>query len=300
MKKTIALLLASFAMASVAANDAPAEIDACYRMSTLLDPAQSEAVHAHELARLQLAASKGSRQANHLLGALYRMGPEHPAALLPRDLDLAKRHLGLAALDGELGAMAGLAEIELNRGDAMAAMVWAQAMMHYDREFEAFSDSTRRAYQADLLKRAFDALGSGDRDRKQQDIEEFLGGFLAKYGERIEAGLLEAPAADSGCKASYDHASWPLSLASNKRVRIALNRQSRSLSDPGHGLFHIAVQPDGTVGKVLVFDGLPGAAHAKALVGTVERLQFNAAPDAPSRTALLPMSLDDDSVRLRE
>lgn len=283
MKKTIALFLASLAMTSVAAADAPAGINACYQMSALLDPAQPDEVHAHEMARLQLAAKDGSRKANYLLGALYRMGPEHPAALLPRDLDLAKRHLGRAALDGELGAMAGLAEIELKRGAAMEAMIWAQAMMHYDREYEEFSDSTRRAYQADLLKRAFDALGSGDRERKQQDIEEFLGGFLAKYGERIEAGLLEGPAPKDGCKPAYDYASWPLSLASDKRVRMALNRQSRSVQDPGHGLFHIEVHPDGTVGQVLVFDGLPGATHAKALVGTVQRLQFNPAPGAPRR-----------------
>lgn len=300
MKKLIAILLACFAMPSLAAADDTAGIDACYEMGTLLDPAQPEEVHAHEMARLQLAAKNGSRKANYLLGALYRMGPEHPAALLPRDLDLAKRHLGRAALDGELGAMAGLAEIELKRGAAMEAMVWAQAMMYYDREYEEFSDSTRRAYQADLLKRAFDALGSGDRQRKQQDIEEFLGGFLAKYGDRIEAGLLDASTSNSGCKPAYDYARWPLSLASDKRVRVALNRQSRSLREPGHGLFHIEVHPDGTVGQVLVFDGLPGATHAKALVGTVERLQFNPAPGAPPRTALLPLSLDDGSVRLRE
>jgi hypothetical protein len=289
-------------LASVTATPLQAEVSGgpCYGLEPLLDPALPGGERAQALDSLRLAAKQGSAPAHYLLGTLYRLGPDHPAKLVSRDLEAARRHLGQAALGGQLAAMAALAEIDLKRGAAMDAMVWAQALMHFDRDGQGFTGSSKRAYQASLLDRAYRALGNADRAGTQTDVEEYLGGFLAKHEAGIRAAMARDPAARDGCAPSYDYAQWPLVLASDAKVPIAGNRRTRRPENPGYGLFYIEVMPDGRVGKALVFDGLPGADDAKLLLRTAERLQFNPAPGAPVRSALVPISVDDYSVRLRD
>ena len=91
----LATLLASAAIAAVArAESTEATLMAgCYQMERLFDPDLSPQAAAQEVAALQVSAEHGSATAAYLLGTLYRLGPSHPAARLPRDRDLARKWL---------------------------------------------------------------------------------------------------------------------------------------------------------------------------------------------------------------
>ncbi|GGA69566.1 hypothetical protein GCM10011521_04720 [Arenimonas soli] len=259
---------------------------------------------------LRLATAAGweaeGAQANSFeklqLGSFYRLGRSHPAALLERDTAKARALLAHAALGGQLTAMAASAELELENGDPMAGMVWAQLYAHYmQRQFP-----TRfRAYQADLLRRAFDALPRGDRTA--QEIEAQTGGFLATYGAQIDAALV--PGGDDGggpapdCRPVHEVYTTQLEL-DQPRVPLAGGRNTVNryrMYEPGLALYKLHVSPSGEVVRAMVVESLPGPAAGKGLMRSVMRLRFNAVDeDAPIRVVLLPMSFDDHSVKFRD
>lgn len=278
----------------------------CYDLAVLLDSRLPFETREPQLQKLQAAAADGGAWELMVLGSLYRLGPEHPAALLPKDVDLASRLLGQAALRGRIWAMAGLAEMELERGEAMQAMIWAQALAHFNGKH--YVDETRvrnRAYEASLIQRAYAALGR----RRDEEIVRHLHGFIARYGETIDRAVEEDkkrsdqafdPAA--ACPGAVDPERFPLRLAGNGRAGIALasSARSRQMERPGSVLFHLSVDAKGRPVGVLVVDALPDARVAKGLEATALRLRFNdVAADAPLRRGILPMVYDDFSVALR-
>ena len=239
------------------------------------------------------------RYSRYLLGSLYRLGREHPAALLDRDVAKAKPLLAHAALDGYLMAMAAMAEIELAAGKPMDAMVWAQAYVHFKRKLEPVPEGFAEAYPADLLDRIYDRLGRSSAHDKE--IAEYLAAFVATHGPKIEAGHGKPPTGNPTCRRTS--ADWPTKRIADDggRIRVAHTRAARAISSPGQVLFKLWIAPDGQVAKVLVVDSLPDMSAAEGLRGSVERMRFNAvAAEAPLRSVLLPMSFDDRSVSLRD
>lgn len=236
------------------------------------------------------------------LGALYRLGRLHPAGLVDADLQKARDLLANAALDGQLIAMASSAELELAHGDAMSGMVWAQLYAHY---MQLRHPSQFRTYQADLIKRGFQALPPGEET--DQRIAANVRAVLERFGPRIDAGLEgeSHEEATQGPPCRPVHEVYPAERRlKSERVPLAggANTVGRHrLYRPGLALFRLHIAPSGEVSQALVIESLPGPAVGKALLGSVQRLRFNAvADDAPTRVVLVPMAYSDNSVRIRD
>ncbi len=232
-----------------------------------------------------------------VLGSLYRLGCQHPAgSLVSRDLTLARRYLSNAALAGQLLAMPGMAELELAHGDALAAMVWAQAYVHFHRLQWKEEPNT---YVADLVRRVYGKLPAGDATA--QEVAETFAGFMENYGQRIGDAIAAAPAstAEESCRPTADD--WPAIRESAKRERLVQTRDSRAMTGPGQTYFRLRINPAGEVVQAIVLESLPDARAGEGLMGTAMRMRFNALDaGAPERQVLVPLALDDGSVRLRD
>lgn len=259
---------------------------------------------------LETTISAAARRGNyaysrHVLGSLYRLGREHPAALVDRDLDKAKRLLSHAALDGQLMAFAGMAEAELVDDEPMSAMVWAQAFVHYMRKYS--SSRAVETYGADLLDRVYARVGR--TSSVEQDIAQYVNAFVATHGPKIDAVLGDQPddaEADDAepvrtCRSTDE--TWPLRQVKDEDgpARIMGNRNSSKTFRPGYMMFEIWVDQEGRVVRALVIDALPNRVPADILKKTIEAMRFNAvSPDAPLRVGMVPASFDDNSISLRD
>ena len=103
----------------------------------LLDAAQGPERQLVEAGRVRAVAETGDAYAQYLLGTLYRLGKSHPAKLFERDDEKAGKYLSNAAVNGQVLAMAGMAELELRRKQPMKAMIWAQAFARYEPVYQA-------------------------------------------------------------------------------------------------------------------------------------------------------------------
>lgn len=267
-----------------------------------VNPDGDEALRRAKVASWEAQGAQADSFVKLQLGAFYRLGRSHPAGLLERDIAKARTLLAHAALGGQLTAMASSAELELEHGDPMAGMVWAQLYAHYmQREFP----SQLRTYQADLLKRAFDALPRGEKT--DQEIDAQTGWFLGTYGAAIDAALSPdkpaAPAAQKNCRPIPDVYPTQRDLESD-RVPLAGGRNTIEryrLYDPGMALFLLHISPSGEVAHAMVVESLPGSAAGQGLMRNVRRLRFNpVADDAPTRAVLMPMTFSDGSVKFRD
>lgn len=292
MKKLIVgVLLLAASVPGLCSAKAEAPERPCFRAERLFDPALSNAAVEPELANLRAAAEAGDAYAAYLLGTLYRLGPAHPAARLPLDPEAAHIWLRKAALDGNLAAMSGLAEMELVAGRAMDAMVLAQAVVHYDARHPRGEQATLRRYQAGLVARAFEGLG---RSPSATDDAEILGAFrqfVAENGERIDAGIRRRIAGpkDLACPPFHDNERWPLQYKGRYYV-MAPARSGKRLSTPSVAVFHLVVGANGRVDQALVIDTLPGPEAGMALRPLAEDMRFNRIRGAPPRAALAPVT----------
>lgn len=257
---------------------------------------------ARRLAMVAAWEEKGPAALEKLrLGALYRLGRAHPAALVDVDMQKARDLLAQAALEGQLTAMASSAEIELRHGDAFSGMVWAQLYAHYLQRETPTRFST---YQADLIKRGFEALPPGEDT--EQEIVRYVDGFIARYGGQIDAALAAAKKGEAGPLSTCRpvHADYPVERRDGSRALPIAGgnnaiRRAR-LYKPGLALFLLHIAPSGEVSHAFVIESLPGPATAEGLLPTVQRLRFNpVADDAPVRVTLMPMSFGDGTLRLR-
>jgi hypothetical protein len=307
---------------SPAVQSADPAADACYRHGTLLDVQASAADREIHLSRLKVAAGRGDAASEHLLGALFRLGPDHPANLLPQDDAQARHWLTKAALSGNFYAMSGLAEMDLAAGKSMDAMVWAQVQALFVHKFPSLYDVKGKEYAADLIFRSYVALTRPVADsasrRKHRvpsqvprskawddEILKNANAFLGLHGDAIGAALREQAIAkeqpvayDPACPPLYDSARWPLEYKPNAAgFEAVTSRHAREMRRAGFGLFYLDVAPDGSVSRVLTVDALPGPDYAAGLLGPMEGLRFNAIEGAPTRGALVPVSYSTGAVK---
>lgn len=267
------------------------------------DPAKRQAA----LETLESYARKrGNHSAiRHELGSLYRLGREHPAALVDRDLEKAELLLSHAALGGSLMAMAGVAEVKLAQRDFMGAMVWAQAYLHFKRKLESGSRDGSEAYAADLLDRIYARLGrSAD---VEQEIVQYAAAFVTTHGAKIEGsyGAFDPSEAERSCRRDAD---WQLRQVANAeeddeepKLRVFGNRETRKKWSPGMVLFEFWINPEGEVAHAFVVDALPDGVAADTLREAIKRMRFNTVDaGAPYRVARVPMHFDDNSISLRD
>jgi hypothetical protein len=260
------------------------------RRQILFDPEADAGARQQELARLRQAALRGDAWAQADLGSLYRLGEAHPARLLPRDDVQAESYLSNAAIGGALIAMAGMAELELRRGQPYAALIWAQLHAHYTNLASASSaaEPERRppeAYKAYLLQRCFDALESGvDESALQRDLEA----FVAQHDAGVRRGMLASGPAVSG---SERLRALPGSWAAPYRWSL-LKLPPRSSARVS---YLAGVAPDGRIDRLLIIDSLPDALPAERLAEwVIESGRFNPVEDgAKRRWGHLPLSFSD-------
>lgn len=235
------------------------------------------------------------------MGAHFRLGNSHPARLVDADIEKARKLLADAALGGQLVAMASSAELELEHGDPMAAMVWGQLYAHY---MQRENPSRTRTYQADLILRAYQSLPRGEAT--DREIDSLVLDFLDKHGARIDKALAhedtDADAAKKTCRWANEVYPTRLELEGN-RVPLAggaYTTRRHRLHDPGMAFFWLEITPSGEVKRAMIVETLPGPEAGRGLMRSVMKLRFNpVAEDAPLRMALLPMTFDDRSVRIR-
>lgn len=233
------------------------------------------------------------------LGSLYRLGRKHPAGIVDRDIEKAELLLSHAALEGEVMAMAGMAEIKLSQKDPMSAMVWAQAHAHYLRALEPKMAEYSGPYIADLLSRIYEKLGRSEA--VEQEIVQYVSAFVATHGPKIEKNHGWQRPGIEGPMCRHANLDWPLKQIADEGREILLeDRSVRKMRSPGVVLFELWINPEGRVVHALVVDSLPDQVTAEGLAGWVKRSRFNqVAPDAPLRVMKMRVPYDDDSTDLR-
>lgn len=298
MTRLIALLLLALAAFTVRGEDVPAP----YRLAVLLDARADDAERDQALSRLRQWADRGDPFSRYLLGTLYRLGRDHPARLLERDPGRASGLLGHAALDGSLEAMASLAELEYDSGNALAGMMWAQAHIHFSEHVHGDGSWRHRPYEAGLVLRLSDALAAGPDAVGETEIEETWRGFVRDFGERILAGIDRWPGMPG--VAEFRQPQQPLERKAGGSGpmggEILSWRLRKRPDDPASVLFLMAIDAKGKVDRLEVVDSRPGANDWKGLARSARQARFNeVADDAPLRWILAPYSFDDGSARLR-
>lgn len=233
------------------------------------------------------------------LGSLYRLGRKHPAGIVDRDMDKAELLLSHAALEGEIMAMAAMAEIKLSQKDPMGAMVWAQAHAHYLRALEPKMAEHSGPYIAGLLGRIYEKLGRSET--VEQEIVQYVSAFVATHGPKIEKNHGWQRRGMEGPMCRHTSLDLPLrQIADEGREILLEDRSVRKMRSPGVVLFELWINPEGRVVHALVVDSLPDQVTAEGLAGWVKRSRFNqVAPEAPLRVMRMRVPFDDDSTDLR-
>lgn len=282
------LILAAMLAAAVTTDVAAAE---CVDFATLLDPATAPAARAGEFERLERSAAGGSALANFVLGTLYRLGPDHPAAATPRADARAEALLARAAAGGRFEAMPALAEIEYARKDYLKAHLWAELGRRYMYRHGYTFTPVHYHHIADLGRR----MGSRNRQfyagKKGELAREYIGGFVTDHGEAIDEGARHWPALGMDACAGADPTAWPVvwdkSAIPDRRQVTRGVRAKRQMN----AVFYLEVATDGSVAKAFLIDGWPTPAMAATLAPTLRFIRFNAiATNGPRRAAIMPVA----------
>lgn len=301
MRSTLGILLAlAMAAGPALAETSDGARPACPTYSSVsdpFDPSGDLALRQATLAKMESEAASLSAFQLHGLGALYRLGRAHPAALVDQDLAKARRYYVEASLGGEVDAYASMAELELAAGVPMEAMTWAQVYTNAER---VRGRGQGLGYPASLIKRVAAAVRPGMRDEQKRRLAE----FMQSHGEKFRARLAQAQAADPGPTCRAVEEDWPIRLAT-EREKLSMPRGKAALrlagANSGKAVYHLMVAPDGSIASVRVLESLPTAASARALEGVLRQMSFNAVDaSAPLRAVVVPLSLDSGEARLRD
>lgn len=289
-------LAAGAAMADLPGDPRPA----CAPYSAASDPFEptgDPALRLAELARREgdVAALTGTEL--YGLGALYRLGREHPAGLVGQDLAKARRYLELASWSGQIEALASLAELELAAGHPGEAMMWAQV---YVKAMRVRDKGRGLGYPAHLLKRILLQLPPSSKVEQ----ERLLGEFMRAQGEKFRAHQAQAKDAQDAADCRRVDEDWPTRLVTDRAALVRpKGRPARRLeaATSGFAFFHLLVDPSGGIASVRVIESVPTARMAQDLDALLREMHFNPVDaSAPGRQVLVPLSLDRGEVRLRD
>jgi hypothetical protein len=277
------------------AEEPPAALPACEPYSAaadLFNPKGDTALRLASLAKMEAAPDTLDESALYGLGALYRQGREHPAALVDQDLDKARRYLEDASLDGQIEALGSLAELELADGQPMQAMMWAQLFV---KAMRVRDRGQGLGYPAYLLRRVLAELPPGSREEQ----ERRLAAFMPAQAEKFTARQARAKAAPDCRTVDED---WPISLATDRaRLTRPKGRPALALESASSGftMFSLSVHPDGSIADVRVIESVPTARMAAQLDPLLREMHFNPVDaSAPPRQVWVPLSLNRGEARL--
>jgi hypothetical protein len=278
----------------------------CYDSWVLLDPDIPLAEKLEDIRALELSAELGDSLSQHIIGSFYRLGDKHPAKIFPEDIVKAKKYLSNAAIHGNLPAMAGMAELELANKNNKDAMLWSQVFAYYSKEEQQEQKGVSNlAYQAFLLKRVFDAARKESGNNFDKSFLEDFNSFFVNYDTEIRANKKRVlTSAEIEKYKACDHGNEK-STPDNTKVlnadKIRGNAEtSSSLRSPGFAFYLVGINAQGVVIKVMTVDSLPNETYAKALTGVAKTLEFNKTPGLELRYAYIPLSFDDESIRIKK
>lgn len=277
----------------------------CYEWSTLLNPAIPLEKKQSHLSAFKADALAGNANSRYVLGAFYRLGEQHPARLLTKDLGQAKAFMSNAAVGGSIFAMAAMAELELEAKNYRAAMLWAQVYAYYSKqEAKSLKLKSSFAYQAYLLKRIMDTAQKQKTPLLDQGFNVDFNDFFKTHGPKIEAsrsGSQMEGMRNFICKYSDPEAALAeVGLVMLRKNKVSAGRDVMAvLPYPGYAYYLLNINPNGDVDDVAIIDSLPDARYAQALIPTAKGIKFNKSAGKGMRQAFLPMTFDDHSVGLK-
>ena len=279
----------------------------CYDWSTLLNPAIPLEEKRSHLSAFKADALAGNTNARYVLGAFYRLGEQHPARLVTKDLEQARAFMSNAAVDGDILAMAAMAELELEARNYRAAMLWAQVYAYFSKQqAKSVKLKINFAYQASLLKRIMDVAQKQKVPLFDQDFIADFSDFFKAHGHKIEASTSGKNAEgkrSSVCKYYSDPdialEEAGLELVKKKKVTVGGEVMAK-LPNPGYAFYLLTINPNGDVDDVAIVDSLPDAIYAEALLETAKGMKFNKSDRNSMRQTFLPMTFDDNSVGLKK
>jgi len=298
--RTSGLLLAAALVAfapTAAADEAAACLDGIARngidQATALDPDLDAASRHAALKRIiaHAADDEDHGRAAYLLGALFRLGEAHPAALVERDAESARSWFGrcVAIADCPMEVFAALAELELAEGRTHEALVYTHIYLNLNRLGGAGDPSY---YDMMLLERVLAQHGRVDEARLQAGIDAYVdahGDDLQRILERMAE--LPGTACDGALTIAYAY--------DGGRPRTRPARRQTQVGVHAWYLAPITLEP-AYPDKVLLFDALPDAAQARGLERNVRtlRVKANRAPPVGARWwTIIPVTVEADGVK---
>jgi hypothetical protein len=277
--------------AAAAAQDSPRFVD----LTVLLDPKAAAPERLEELAALKANAGAGQLAAICTLGRLGLFGKDHAARLPEFDYGDVTALLNRCVLGGSLDAMLVMAEHEIRQARGLEAMIWAQAYFKLAELLEPQRLGEAASYKAGILAR-IERMQYG-RHLDDEEVLEYVAGFLSSFGERI--------AAAHRAGGNLDWLPLPTTEQPESRGtgRTLLGRFARDTSDSRDDLafvtYIVEVEPSGKSGRRLVLEAYPDAAAARRLRAAAIAARYAPSDDGSPRWAYLPVSTDNPDFDLR-
>lgn len=192
---------------------------------------------------LMKQANSGQVRAQDLAGTLFWQGPAIEGSPVPRNLAQARNLLANAAVNGEVMAMAKLAELELGAGRTNQAMVWAQMYARYRDPTTSVRSRSRRqsSYTSGLITRILKAGGAIDKTTKSE-----VASMVARFDNSIRRGIDEFSALRRS--------------GSTYLFRYPSGRDKREdVNVSGFAEYMIEFDPDGKPTRMWLLDSVPTA-----------------------------------------
>lgn len=236
----------------------------------LLDPQETKGNKTAILKTVQHSADQGNPISQYVMGSLYRLGMDHPAHVLDKDLDKAETYLSNAAIQGQIGALAGMALIKLERHQSDDAQVWAWAYAQFVAiQHKRFGGDKRVGqYGVKLFLKCKEQVGEARAD--SSEMQAYKRAFIDQYGSRILSAL--------GNSARMYWGAPPKLLSSELSSPSGISARYPALAE-----FLVEIRPDGSVARAVVIDSLSNERIGSRWLSQVRsRVTFNAlAEDAP-------------------
>jgi hypothetical protein len=273
-----AILLPPVAAASPAADPCEGFLRAID--AGLLEPYADDATREHRAALLLDAAQSDCAMASHVAAGLSALGDDHPARLLPRDLDAAERGFLRLLEQGNLAMLTRLSYLASAQENWELAMGWAQLAGRIATMVESRAGRKSEAEATRLLELFAERPDSGEAEAKAA-----LATLMEAHGESIRKGL----AAYDDLRREGTERMWG-DLIPDRRNHAILRSMPPVEPKAAQVMFLVGVDPDGRIARKWWFDAIPDAKLAKPLGSVIGQLRFNRNDDVALRWAIQPMS----------
>lgn len=279
---------------SAYAQDTSADRAREANLTVVLDPEADTSARVAELQILKDNARSGDHASICTLGRLAFAGERHAAKLPSFAYGDAAAWLNRCALGGDLDAMLVMAEVEIRDRRGLEAMIWIQAYLKLAATLAPDTVNDASPYKAGILAR-IEKLYSSHRP-SNEEVLEFVAGFLSSYGERI------ATAHRAGGWASWPALPAQPELEMRKGGASLSGRFTRDMSSATDELVYatylVEVASNGKPGRILVFESYPDQNAARSLKSYPLSRRFNAVDSRESRWLYLPVYMDNKAYDL--